>query len=320
MMRFLHNIQDNWVAKVLSLLGAILLWFFVMKEQNPIVDASYTVQVHVQNVNSKYVVENVPSEVKVHLRGPRNSMLTLDPTTLKAYVDLAEVTTGQQNVKIQLIPPSGIAVVDMSPDNVTINVDEYTVKEMPVEVQQIGKVPDDIAVRAIATVPKVVSVSGAKHFVDSVAHVVLKVNMSDRRANFTSSGIMVALTASGQPVDNVTVTPRQGQAQLDLEQIRFEKMLPVTASIIGAVPDGYVVRGITVEPQQVTVNGKESLVKGLTDMKTVDIPLNGQTAPFEGDYDILTNDGYTINPARVHVTVDIRKKGLGDNNNNVKGH
>ncbi len=55
-------------------------------------------------------------------------------------------------------------------------------------------------------------------------------------------------------------------------------------------------------------------------MKTVDIPLNGQTAPFEGDYDILTNDGYTINPARVHVTVDIRKKGLGDNNNNVKGH
>ena len=56
MMRFLHNIQDNWVAKVLSLLGAILLWFFVMKEQNPIVDASYTVQVHVQNLNYKYMI------------------------------------------------------------------------------------------------------------------------------------------------------------------------------------------------------------------------------------------------------------------------
>lgn len=320
MMRFLHNIQDNWIAKVLSLLGAILLWFFVMKEQNPIVDASYTVQVHVQNLDSKYVVENVPTEVKVQLRGPRNSILTLDPSTLKAYVDLGEVTVGQQNVKVQLIPPSGIAVVNMTPDNATITVDEYTVKEMPVEVQQIGKVPDDIAVRAIETVPKMVSVSGAKHFVDAVAHVVLKVNMTDRRASFTSSGIMVALTAAGHSVDNVTITPRQGQAQLDLEQIRFEKMLPVTASVTGSLPAGYEIKGIAVEPQQVAVNGKESLVKGLTDIKTIDIPLNGQTAPFEGDYDIVTNDGYTINPTRVHVTVDIRKKGLGDNNNNAKGH
>ena len=47
MMRFIHKIQGHWMAKILSLLGAILLWFFVMKEQNPIVDINYTVPVPV---------------------------------------------------------------------------------------------------------------------------------------------------------------------------------------------------------------------------------------------------------------------------------
>lgn len=223
MMRFIHKIQGHWMAKILSLLGAILLWFFVMKEQNPIVDINYTVPVQMQNLNSQYVVENIPSEVHIHLRGPRNSILAINQSTLKAYMDMGDVAPGQQNIQVQFTPPSGVSLVSMTPDSVNVNVDEYTLREVPVEVQQLGKVPEDVAIKSINTVPKVVTVSGAKQQVDAVAHVVLRVKMNDRRADFTASGMMVAVDTAGKAVDNVTITPRQGQAQIDLEQIRFEK-------------------------------------------------------------------------------------------------
>ena len=184
MMRWINKNQGHWMAKILSLLGAILLWFFVMKEQNPIVDINYTVPVQMQNLNSQYVVENIPSEVHIHLRGPRNSILAINQSTLKAYMDMGDVAPGQQNVQIQFTPPSGVSLISMTPDTVNVNVDEYTLREVPVEVQQLGKVPEDVAIKAINTVPKVVTVSGAKQEVDSVAHVVLRVKMNDRRADF----------------------------------------------------------------------------------------------------------------------------------------
>ena len=202
----------------------------------------------------------------------------------------------------------------MTPDTVNVNVDEYTLREVPVEVQQLGKVPEDVAIKAINTVPKVVTVSGAKQEVDSVAHVVLRVKMNDRRADFTASGMMVAVNAAGKTVDKVTITPRQGQAQIDLEQIRFEKNLPAVANLTGTLDSEYAVKSVTVEPQQVLVSGKEGAIKDLTEVRTIDIPLNGQVANIEGDYDLVPNENYSITPARVHVIVEIVKKYLGDAN------
>ena len=57
-----------------------------------------------------------------------------------------------------------------------------------------------------------VTVSGAKQQVDAVAHVVLRVKMNDRRADFTASGMMVAVDTAGKAVDqcNNYATPRAG--------------------------------------------------------------------------------------------------------------
>ncbi|WP_298704895.1 YbbR-like domain-containing protein [uncultured Veillonella sp.] len=312
MMRFIQGIQGHWLAKILSLLGAILLWFFIMKEQNPIVDITYTVPVEVQGLNPDYVVTNVPKEVKVHLQGPRNAILAVSQSSLKAHVDMSDVSPGQLNLPIEFVPPSGVNLVEVSPDSVLVTVDEYTVREMPVEVQQVGKVPDDIAIKSIATVPKVVSISGAKEQVTRVAHVMLRVKMGDHRANFTASGNLVAVDGAGKEIDSVTITPRQGQAQITLEQIRFEKNLSVTPNFVGSVPNGYIIKSVTVEPQQVLISGKENSIKSMTDIKTVPISLANQSSTIDGDFDILSSDMYNANPAKVHVTVEIMKKFIGD--------
>ena len=45
-------------------------------------------------------------------------------------------------------------LVEVKPDTITINVDEYAEKTIPVEIVPIGKFSDDIALKSVTIVPK----------------------------------------------------------------------------------------------------------------------------------------------------------------------
>ena len=81
------HLKRNWPAKILSLLAAIVMWFFIMRDQNPVMEVSYTVPVQVQNLAANYIIEDAPQYVRVTLSGPRDTIINLKSENLKAYID-----------------------------------------------------------------------------------------------------------------------------------------------------------------------------------------------------------------------------------------
>ena len=71
------HLKRNWPAKILSLLVAIVMWFFFMRDQNPVMEVSYVVPVQVQNLAANYIVEDAPPSVPVGVGGPRDTMINL---------------------------------------------------------------------------------------------------------------------------------------------------------------------------------------------------------------------------------------------------
>ena len=306
-MAWMHIIRNNKMAKILALLGAILMWFFVVREQNPMTEVSYTIAVQQQNLNPQYVVEGVPKQVRITLRGPRDTMVTLRPEFLKANLDLSGVTPGSNNVKVTFTPPAGVTVVDMKPGDITVVVDEYFEKDMPVEINPKGKLPSDVALKSLKIVPNQVKVSGPKELVDSVAHVFLKVDLDNQAKNFTAQGKLVAVDNQGQVVD-VTLTPGQAQAQYELDRIRTEKAISLNATTKGSPASGYVIRSITVKPTQITVTGKEDALKDLTSLSLEPIDVSGASSNVEGAYNLDVPDGITAEIHTVNVSVEIVKQ------------
>lgn len=302
------GLRRNWVPKILALIGAIALWFFVMKEQNPIMEVSYTVPVHAQNVSEKYIVDGLPDEVRVTLRGPRNSILALNQSSLKATADLGTLQEGQKNIEISFLPPPGLAVADITPKAVTITVDEYVVRELPLAIQQLGKLPEDMTLKEVTSVPKVVTVSGPKRLVNNVSHVYLPVRMDDRKTSFNANGAIVAVDDHGRVVNHISITPRQAQAKLELEQLQQEKVVGLAGSIVGTPATGYEIKSVTIQPNQVHVTGKESTLKELTEIRTGDILVDNVTKPFDGYYELVVPSGVTATPNRVHVIIDVARK------------
>ena len=59
------------------------------------------------------------------------------------------------------------------------------------------------------------------------------------------------------------------------------------------------------EPKELTITGKESLLNAIDGVKTIDINVNGATGNFSGNYSLVLPDGVTTSTDRVVVKVEI---------------
>ena len=302
----MQHLRGNWGAKVLSLLAAIIMWFFIMRSQNPMIEVTYTVPVQIQNLNPQYVLDNVPKDIRVTMSGPRDTVLNLHQEGLKAYIDASNITPGQDNVNILFTAPQGMTIIDMKPESVTITVDEYTEKVMSVEIVPVGKLSDDVAINSVNIIPKQVTVTGRKQLIDKLSRVIMKVNVAGQTKNFSSVGNLEAWDAAGNVLDLV-VTPAQAQAQYELNLMRKEKAVPIDVPTVGTVANGFAVRNVSVTPAQVTILGREEAIDAVMAIQTQPINVDNVTGTIEGTYNLVLPNGVTTTTQTVHVKVEIQK-------------
>ena len=200
---------------------------------------------------------------------------------------------------------TGTYIDSMTPENVTVTVDEYMVKELQVQMQPLGTVPNDIAIKDVKIIPTIVTIAGPAHQVSKAAYAVIRTNLDKHRESFTEVGDILAVDTAGNIVEGVTITPKSAQVQYELERIRMDKKVPIQANLVGTVPAGYIVKRVDMEPKELTITGKESLLNAIDGVKTIDINVNGATGNFSGNYSLVLPDGVTTSTDRVVVKVEI---------------
>lgn len=305
-MNLLRSLQKNWLAKLLSLLGAIAIWAVVMSDENPVVVVSYTVPIETQHLQDGLLVDGVPDSVQVKLRGPRNSILDINPSALKAYINLEGVKQGQESVPVKFTPPPGFVIESMSPNDVRVTIDQYVSKEVTLGAQPLGKVPDDVVIKGVTFTPERVTVAGPRHLVDQVAYALIQVNVADRKANFTAVDEVVLLNMKGQTVSGVTVTPRQGQALYEIDKVKGERKVLVVPNLVGTIPNGYILQNVEVEPKEIDVTGTDQVLANVTNIRTQDVSLNGTTSSYSREYELVFPEGVssTMKKVMIHVRVE----------------
>ena len=78
----------NLLPKLLAVLVALIVWIFVMNEQNPPVEGTFQVALSSRNLTEKMVVMETPETVRVKVRGLRNAIAGAAGRNFKATVDL----------------------------------------------------------------------------------------------------------------------------------------------------------------------------------------------------------------------------------------
>ena len=63
------HLKRNWPAKLLSLLAAIVMWFFIMRDQKPCDGGNLYSTCSSPNLDSHYIIEDVPDVARIVLSG-----------------------------------------------------------------------------------------------------------------------------------------------------------------------------------------------------------------------------------------------------------
>lgn len=263
---------SNWIPRIICLLLAVLLWIYVMGEQNPITERDFVVALGQRNLGSNMVVFNKPDKISVRVRGPRTVLANLSESQITAYVNLAKLSVGPHTVLVNAFFPQG-EVVDISPRMVSLFVDVQREKIMPLTARVLGKPAQDIAISKTMLIPSEVKVTGAATRLEAISKIEVPVDVSDRSESFQTTAAPVAVGRDGVDMEDLSFEPQKVDVRTTLVHETMTKEVPVKASFTGTLPDGMKMTSSTVTPYKVTVSGPPSVVKTMTEVKTDEIDL-----------------------------------------------
>ena len=184
---------DNLGLKALSLILAVFLWLVVLSEQK--VELTLTLPLELKSIpRNLFLVNDVPSTLRVRLRGPKTLTQALSP----GEVALDEPTRGLvegENI-LTLTPdlvsvPRGIEVIGVEPRRVRVVLEGSAEREIGVFARLDGVPASGFAVQRVVVTPAQVWVAGPKSAVARLRRLpTTAIRLDEQTASFTAQAML----------------------------------------------------------------------------------------------------------------------------------
>ncbi|MBS6256865.1 MULTISPECIES: CdaR family protein [Megasphaera] len=298
----MNKIDKNWQLKIICFLLAIVLWFVIINEQNPLSEGSYTVPITVENLNSQYITSNVPKTVYVRLSGPRNTIINVGPSDIKAYIDLSDVQEGTVDVPIHVEIPSGTELKKQSMTSTKITVDVYTVKEFKLTPHIVGNLDEKDFISELKIVPEKVVVSGARRLIQEVSQAVIEVPVNQRNSDFALMAPIHLYSEDGSPVEGLEMTPWQSNVKVSIGHDAMSKSVPLNVNITGQTAN----KTVTIQPTSIQIRGSADTLRSISSIDLPDINVENMKEEKSWKVIIPPVDGINMYPDEIEAVLHIR--------------
>lgn len=297
-----------WLPKLLCLIAACALWVYVMNEQNPQVENTYTVPVETRNLDRSLVATNVPSTVKVKVRMARSDMIYMRSDNIKAYVDLSGMTDGDYpNTPILVSVPGDESVVSVSPKTFDLNIDTYAVKTLSANVQIFGTPETNFSVESNKATPDTITIAGSSTMVAKADRAVVSVNIAGKEKSFAEFDSVNILDADGNTVTGLDIMPSQVKVTVKMKEETKLGNLPIKIETKGEPAKGYKVGKITVTPPVATLTAPISFFAANRTLDLDPIDVTGASSDIHQVVNVNVPSGGSVAVPKVTVVVEIDK-------------
>ena len=315
---------------LVSLLIAVLTWSALVVSDATLTRPKFFQRVPVNVTNEStlksrgYIVMDdikalVP-DVRMTVEVTQQNYNRVTSTSYNPHFDLSKVEgMGENTIPISFSSQLYGPVIDCEPDSVTVNVERYMTRRVPVVVELTGLAQEDIYLDTYRTDPNMLSVSGPQSLVMSVARAVAKLDVStlslDRRSDRTALDVQLQ-DASGEVIvsDKLEITNQTvitDSVIVDTEIVPAVMVpLAIDSMVTGVPAEGYELANIFVEQDALRVAAKEELL-GSIEFITTDQPLNitGATDNVDGYVRLKRLTGIeNALPTEIAVTAEIVEK------------
>ncbi len=302
------NKKNTTGLKVISLVLALMLWLFVTNE-NVVITRKEIPGVKLNHINLREGLKaSYVDKVSVEIIGtPKKA------SDINAYIDLKGLDPGTYVLPVKVAPLAGARVTRINPDQVRVQVFKTDENVFSVTCRVTKPLPSGYTLEGVVAVPGECVVKGTQHAVDKVAGVAAFLDLSTRTETGSFYTVARAVDAAGKIVsEGIAVIPEKIKVYVVVGQDRKITEVPVSPTLSGKLPDGYVLGEVRAEPGKVTVVGPALAPVPFSQAATSPVSLDGQVSSFTQEVAVSVPDGFSVFPQRVWVMVEVRPAAGGE--------
>jgi hypothetical protein len=158
-------------AALVSLLFITGFWFSISRGLETLVTFEVPIEYMNRDPNMEIVHASVNS-VRLNLSGSGTLIKSTRPDQVRVRLDLTNAADGPNSFSItssNISLPPGIILKEVAPQNVVVNLDVTVRKELPVQVDWVGRLPENVLLAEAAVEPARVEVVGGKRILETIA-------------------------------------------------------------------------------------------------------------------------------------------------------
>ncbi len=312
--------ESRWVFVLLSILLAIVFWFYVRAT----VDPDGTTSIH--NVRVETTGANVltsqgltissisPQTVELRVEGPTSvrTRLLQHRSSLYMLADVSRCAEGENVVRCKPILPENynwdeLSLTDQEPASLTVTVEKLYSQSFDVHFQLSGKVAKGYQMGTPAVEPGQVIVSGPVEQVEQVEQVAAILKTEELKERFAGDLPLVPLDKQGKPLTDLEITLSAETAYVVVPVV-VSKTVELTVDVVAGGGAAAEDAKVDIEPKTIVVSGSEADLEGLEKIFLGKIDLSDvvgtNTFPFAITLDPRLENVSGIGTAQVTVTVE----------------
>lgn len=275
---FFHNL----FTKILSIIGAVLVWLLIMNIDDPYKTKGFIVQVETINEEALHSVNKVYEVIEgnsasVSVRGKRSVVDELEASDISATADLSELSSvNAVAIRVRLKKKVSSDVVLECNQVLKVSLEDMETKQVKVTVDTEGIPAEGYSVGECIARPNVVEVTGGGSVIDRISSVRVTLNVNGASQNFSKMLEPAAFDKRGNRVISSTLSFSDNQVKVKAQLLQ-NKTIPVKAEITGKPADGYQFVGVDCLPEEIEIAGAERLLADISEL-VIPVDISGLTS------------------------------------------
>lgn len=306
--------NNNITIKIISILFAIILWSYVMDQENPEITKEIQ-NIKIELLNTEYldksniVIEDTDiNEITVKVKGRRNDIINITENDIVAEADIAGYQEGEHKVPIKVtIPTKNENLEDFYPKTILLKLDKVVERQIPVKFNVIGNVKSGYVLGESELKQTNIIIRGPRNKVNLVseAKVTLKLNEENKNINATLPVKLIDINGK-EIVSNIDKEPNVVDVSVPIYKV---KTVSLNANISGSPIEGYQITSIKLSPSTIKIKGYEEELLSINSLKTEEININGLNSTLDTNIAIIVPKGISLigDSKEVDVIVNIEK-------------
>lgn len=244
---------------VLAMVLAVAVWILAVTESDPTEEKIYPRAIPLEIIGQDpalMMVTNPPQQVSLTLSAPRSiwERMTNEQVPVRAVADLSGLGSGTHTLSIQIqIGIRPVEIISYTPRTFNVTLEPLETRSLPIRLVQRGELSVGFQGETPNLSQDMVTVSGPESLVKRVQEVRAVLDLNGAKESINRSVALQAVDASGQTVEDVTLSPERVTIALTITQRGGYRNVVVKVVVNGQVTSGYRVTNISVFPPAVTV-------------------------------------------------------------------